>query len=76
VSFRYSTMQAAERFRVDGWVRNRLDGTVEAVFEGAKENVESMVAWCRKGPPAADVEHVDVSWETPEQGFKGFRVRL
>jgi acylphosphatase len=54
-------------------VRNNSDGTVEAVFEGDKERVESMVEWCRRGPSHAQVEDVDVCWEAP-QGDEGFAV--
>jgi len=59
---------------VAGWVRNRMDGTVEAVFEGAPDAVAAMVAWCRMGPPRADVSGVEVSEEPPE-GLVGFRIR-
>jgi acylphosphatase len=59
---------------VNGWVRNRPDGTVEAVFEGSKEAVEAMVEACRRGPRGARVDHVEVSEEQPE-GLAGFTVR-
>jgi acylphosphatase len=59
---------------LSGWVRNNLDGTVEAVFEGDDERVDSIVDWCRRGPAGAVVEDVDVSWEEP-QGESGFFVR-
>jgi len=58
---------------VAGWVRNRPDGTVEAVFEGEPEDVGALVELCRKGPRGADVERVDVAVESPE-GVPGFRV--
>jgi acylphosphatase len=53
-------------------VRNSPDGSVEAAFEGDRERVESMVAWCRKGPALAEVEDVQVDWVEPqnESGFK------
>jgi len=51
VFFRMETSRAAERIGVSGWVRNNSDGTVEAEFEGEKQNVVSMLEWCRKGPP-------------------------
>ncbi len=56
---------------VAGWVRNRPDGSVEAVFEGSREAVEQMVSWCRAGPPRARVDHVEVSEEQvlDEVGF-------
>lgn len=64
--------QAAGR-GVAGWVRNRPDGAVEAVFEGARDQVQAMVEWAYTGPPAAVVQHVDVRDE-PTEGLDGFRV--
>ena len=57
-----------------GWVRNRPDGAVEAVFEGPQEPVESMLRWCEQGPAGARVDAVDVTWEQPV-GDEGFEVR-
>lgn len=59
--------------RVTGWIRNRNDGAVEAVFEGDEHAVGALVAWCRTGPPRARVDRVDVLDEQPE-GLTGFRV--
>ncbi|HXZ48149.1 MAG TPA: acylphosphatase [Usitatibacter sp.] len=61
VGFRYATVIAAQRFGVTGWVRNRRDGTVEAVVHGAPEAVEAVVAWARRGPEAAVVESLEVT---------------
>jgi acylphosphatase len=75
VFFRDSLQREAARRRVSGWVRNRNDGAVEAVFEGDDGDVDAMVAWCRTGPPRARVDHIDVAEEAPE-GLRGsFRVR-
>lgn len=74
VSFRYATERRARTRGVAGWVRNRDDGTVEAVFEGDPQAVESMVEFARSGPSSADVERVDVDEEEPE-GLGGFDVR-
>jgi len=74
VWFRGSTQSEAERLGVSGWVRNLPDGSVEAVFEGPGEAVDSMVAWTRTGPPRAIVERVDVTREQPE-GASGFSIR-
>lgn len=74
VAFRAYTIDEARLRGVAGWVRNTLDGRVEAVFEGDKAAVEAMIAWCRKGPPAARVTSVDVKWEEP-RGEAGFAVR-
>jgi acylphosphatase len=74
VWFRESCRRQAGLLGVAGWVANRVDGTVEAVFEGPIVAVERAVAWCRSGPPRADVTQVEVSNESPE-GLQGFRVR-
>lgn len=74
VFFRDSTRECAERHGVAGWVRNRPDGTVEAVLEGRSEAVEAVGAFCARGPVHARVERVASSDEPPE-GLSGFRVR-
>ena len=66
VSYRAYTEREARRLGLRGWVRNRSDGTVEAVFEGPRATVEAMVAWCRRGSPAARVADVQVAWGPPE----------
>ena len=73
VFFRAETADRARSLDLAGWVRNCPDGTVEAVFEGERERVESMVGWCGRGPAGAQVEGVDVKWEEPA-GEAGFRV--
>jgi len=60
VWFREGMRQAALRLGVAGWVRNRLDGTVEAVVHGGAREVEAIVAWARRGPDAALVESLEV----------------
>jgi acylphosphatase len=74
VFFRAETRARAESLDLSGSVRNLPDGTVEAVFEGDPERVESMVDWCRRGPEGASVEDVEVSSEEPT-GQPGFAVR-
>ena len=73
VFFRDTTRRMATSRGLGGWVRNAPDGTVEAVFEGDAEAVESMVRWCREGPRGAVVERVEVSDEEPE-GLSDFRI--
>lgn len=74
VWFRDTCRLEALAHRIAGWVRNRADGTVEAVFEGAPEDVEALVAWCRTGPPRARVDGVEVSAE-PVRNEVGFSIR-
>jgi acylphosphatase len=73
VGFRFAVERAARSRGVSGWVRNRPDGTVDAVFEGEADDVEALVDCCRKGPRGAQVDRVDVVPESPE-GLAGFRV--
>ncbi len=74
VGFRYAVQRAARSRGVAGWVRNRGDGTVEAVFEGEPDAVAAMVRFCEEGPRGAEVEGVEVSDERPE-GLVGFEIR-
>jgi acylphosphatase len=73
VGFRFGVERAANSRGVSGWVRNRADGAVEAVLEGAPEDVEALVEFCRRGPRGAKVERVEVEEESPE-GLADFRV--
>ena len=73
VFFRDSTKRLAEREGVVGWVRNRTDGAVEAVFEGDVDAVERLLRFMREGPRGAQVERVDVAEEKPES-LRGFSV--
>jgi acylphosphatase len=74
VFFRDSVRRLAQQRGVAGWVANRPDGTVEAALEGKPDDVERVVAFCRKGPRGAQVDSVEVTEETPE-GAAGFTVR-
>lgn len=75
VSFRYYMLEQAIQMGVFGWVRNLWDGRVEAVIEGDPEKVRRMVDWCRKGPPAAIVEDIEITWEDNPEGFEDFSIR-
>jgi len=74
VFFRDSCRREASSRGVAGWVTNRRDGAVEAVFEGDADAVSSMVDWCSRGPRGADVSSVDETTEEPE-GLSGFEIR-
>jgi acylphosphatase len=74
VGFRYAVARAAASRGVAGWVRNRPDGTVEAVFEGEFRAVEALVRLCREGPRGAEVAWADVVEEGPE-GLREFEIR-
>lgn len=74
VFFRAETRNRARSLGLAGWVRNAPDGSVQAVFEGEAERVESMVEWCRRGPGGANVDEVEVEWGEPH-GEGSFTVR-
>lgn len=74
VLFRAETVNVAQRLGVTGWVRNLPDGRVEALFEGEKENVEKAVEFCRRGPPGAYVQDLDVRWEDWKGEFQEFDI--
>jgi acylphosphatase len=74
VFFRDSMRRLAQQHGVTGWVANRWDGTVEAVFEGNADAVERLVRFAHEGPRGAEVDRVDVSDEEPER-LRGFSVR-
>jgi acylphosphatase len=73
VGYRASTCDMAMLLKVNGWVRNLRNGQVEAVFEGSQEQVEEILQWCHKGPPAAMVKEVRVIYEEPKK-INGFQV--
>ncbi|HAG82702.1 MAG TPA: acylphosphatase [Cyanobacteria bacterium UBA12227] len=74
VGYRYSTFHQAKHLGINGWVRNLLDGRVEAVFEGTQDMVNAMVRWCYNGPLGAVVKDVIVEYEEP-QGLGQFEIR-
>jgi acylphosphatase len=72
VFFRYHTQDMAFKLGVKGWVKNRRDGRVEAVFEGDKEKVDQMIQWCHRGPSEARVTKVYLHWEDYTGEFEDF----
>ena len=74
VFFRDGCRGEANSRGVAGWISNRPDGAVEAVFEGDAGAVRALVDWCRHGPRGADVSSLDETSEEPE-GLTGFRIR-
>jgi acylphosphatase len=73
VGFRYSMAEEAGRLGATGWVRNRRDGTVEAVLDGPAGVVDALLAWARRGPPSARVIEVLISEST--ETFERFETR-
>jgi len=74
VFFRHHTQEVASSLGVTGWVRNRRDGSVEAVFEGDQDCVDQIIQWCHRGPSGARVLKVYSTWENYTGEFEDFSV--
>jgi len=71
VGFRYALADEARARNLSGWVRNRRDGSVEALIAGPDAEVEALIAWARRGPPAARVTEVSIEpAAAPADGFE------
>ncbi len=75
VFFRAYTKETAAQMGLSGWVRNRNDGTVEALIEGEKDAVDKMLKWFHQGSPHSVVESVEATEETPVGDSSTFEVR-
>ncbi|MFA7693547.1 MAG: acylphosphatase [Candidatus Hydrogenedentes bacterium] len=74
VGFRFAAQNEARRHGLIGWVRNRSDGTVEALFEGERTVLESMLLWCGRGSDWAAVEKVVPTWGPAEKQYATFKI--
>ena len=74
VFFRRAAKEEADKLCLVGWARNRDDGSVEILAIGSKEKLEKFVKWCKKGPPFAKVEKVEVDWSETEETFGSFEI--
>jgi acylphosphatase len=75
VGFRSWTARRAQRAGLSGYVRNEPDGSVLIVVEGEEESIARLIEECRKGPPLARVERVDVEWQEYRGEFQDFEIR-
>ena len=75
VGYRHAMVMAARTLRIAGWVRNRRDGTVEALVQGDLEAVEQLRAWCRSGPPLARVTAVATMPVPVDEALNAFEPR-
>jgi acylphosphatase len=75
VGYRYALVAEAERLGIAGWVRNRTDGSVEALVQGDAQPVAALVAWARRGPPASRVDEVRVEPAGADEALVGFQLR-
>ena len=74
VFFRANTERKAIEIGINGWIRNVDDGTVEAVFEGAKDKIKEIISWCKKHQPHARVVNVNITWEEYLNEYDRFEI--
>jgi acylphosphatase len=74
VDFRHFTKTRAEALGLTGWVRDLLDGRIEAIFEGEASAVRQAIHWCRLGTPPASVEQIEVTYESVTEDFDRFHI--
>lgn len=72
VGYRDSLRMIAQALNITGWVRNKEDGSVEAIVQGEEQDVERVVAWCHNGPPGANVKYVNTTLAENQQRFIAF----
>jgi acylphosphatase len=75
VYYRASMVREAQDLGLTGWVMNCDDGSVEAVVEGVRSALDTLIAWCRQGPRGARVDNVEIHWQAPQRCFSSFVVR-
>ena len=74
VYFRASTQREARRLGLSGWVKTRVDGSVEILAEGEEIAIRELYSWAQKGPSAARVERVDTRWRSFTGDYAEFRI--
>ncbi len=76
VCYRYYTVEKATALNITGFIRNRMDGSVEIVAEGEEANIRDLIQWANQGSPASNVSDVRVDWEEYKGEFKNFTVKF
>lgn len=74
VCYRAFTQEVAIKLGLAGWVRNKRDGTVEAVFDGEKSKIQEAIDLCWKGPSLAYVSDIEINWQEIVEGYTDFRI--
>lgn len=74
VCYRYFTQQSAQAQGITGWVKNRVNGNVSALFEGDEHAVATVIDLCRQGPQMAHVDHIEIKQQTYTGEFDAFDI--
>lgn len=75
VFYRAFTRDIAAQLGLRGWVRNLSDGSVEALMEGYRDDIQRAIKQCYSGPPGAQVDDIEVAWENHRGDLQGFQIR-
>lgn len=75
VFFRAETKEKALELGLTGFVKNTQGGGVEVFAQGPREKLEALIEWCRKGPDAANVSHIEITWGNPQEKLETFEIR-
>ncbi len=75
VYYRASMLQEAQKLGLTGWVRNCSDGSVEAIAEGPRNQLEDLISWCWQGPPGAKATRIDVQWRAAQNSERQFSIK-
>ena len=74
VFYRASCQEVASRYGLTGWVRNLSTGQVEILVQGEKDKIEKLINWCKKGPPGAKVNDVEIAWREDLEEQDSFKI--
>lgn len=74
VGFRWRTKEEASRLGITGWIANRPDGEVEAVFQGTRGSIDEMLLWARQSPPGSKVSGIRLQWREVDAGLRKFQI--
>ena len=75
VFYRAHSQERAKELGLCGWVCNMPDGSVEMCLQGDEDSIKEMISWCYEGPPASQVEDVEVEWRENEEEFDSFEIK-
>lgn len=74
VGYRAFTWSTANKLQLHGWVKNKDDGSVEAIIEGEEEKLRTVITRCQQGPPASRVDHIQSEWGASTGEFQSFSI--
>ena len=74
VFFRANTKEKASELNLNGWVKNKEDGSVEMVVDGEEDSIQALLNWCKKGPGISRIDRINILKENKKGKFSGFEI--